>query len=377
MARPRVLIIRDGAIGDMVQITPAIRAWSQHGYRVVVACHGDEGAAVFANNPHVSQIINLPDQPSWEHRTRAVRRLVATGSYAKWVDLAGNIEGQYLWHSNRPEYHASPSFRRALNADVNYLEHLNIAVLGGDSVRMELFESPAEAELFARFRAQFPGKRLVYAQLNGSSLNKAWPFWPVFVAELHEDPGVVVITGGAGRSSILELGISEYPGVDHRRFVPLVSHGEGKGWTLRHSLLLTKHVDLVVGPETGIVNAAACWDTPKVVLHSHTAPRQLEGNHWANTISIVPDPERCPCAPCYRIVGDTDPCNHPGPDAQPWLQTAMLCMASIHPDVVIRAARKVLDDNHRDAQGNPDNAAARLPEVRARGRDDDLLAAHG
>ena len=46
-------------------------------------------------------------------------------------------------------------------------------------------------------------------------------------------------------------------------------------WGIRKSLLWTKYADLVIGTETGILNGAGCFDTPKIVMLSHSTEENL------------------------------------------------------------------------------------------------------
>lgn len=388
MAKPRMLLVRDGAIGDVIQITPAVRAWAQAGNRVTVCTHAANGWAVLANNPHVDAILDMPDGLPWAQRGRVIREYVKRHNLAanRWVDLAGSCESKYLFHASRPEYHQPVEVRRSINRGVNYIRHICCDLCGGSETRMELFASNEEQRWCDDFRRRFDGKTIVYLQLHGSSLNKAWPYWPLLVEALHRDPTTLVVTGGSPRARALEAGIFEHVGVDRNRFLPLCSNG-GDKWTLRKSIVMTRAAHMVIGPETGLINAAIAWGTPTLVLHSHAAPENLLDPSWPNVWSVTPD-ERCPCAPCYKIVGDEDgglaaddDHLYPGCDTADWgpdwLRTAYRCMAAIEPEAVYTKARTILDGIAAHAydgvdDGEPaEHAGARplLPALRPRGRD--------
>lgn len=374
-----MLLVRDGAIGDVIQVTPAIRAWAQAGFRVTVCTHRDTGDAVLANNPYVAAVLDMPHALPWLKRKAVIANYVKRHGLDsnRWIDLAGSCEGRYLWHSNRAEYTWPEAARRATNRGVNYVRHINCDLAGAPDARMELFANSREVAWCNAQRARFAGKRIMYLQLHGSSLNKAWPYWPLLVAELHKDPSLVVVTGGSPRAAILERGIHEMPGVDHRRFLPLASNG-GPAWTLRHSILMTRAAHVVVGPETGLINAAMAWGTPTVILHSHAAPENLvPEEHRRNVWSLTPD-NRAPCAPCYKIVGDEDGCDTCD-WGDFWLRSAYRCMAAIEPSAVYEKVTEVLD-GIQSAHLDHDDAAERrapegLPPVRARRPSPDAEAA--
>ena len=364
-----MVLVRDGAIGDVIQITPAVRAWAQAGYRVTVIAHRDIGDAVLANNPHVYAIHDMPHDLPWKRRTALIAQYVKRHGIDanRWIDLAGSCENRYLWHSHRPEYHYAAANRRQASAGVNYVKHICCDLAGAPDARMELHASESEQRWCDAFRARFAGKTIVYLQLHGSSLNKAWPYWPILVEALHRDPRVVVVTGGSPRATTLERGIHEYAGVDHKRFLPLASNG-GDAWTLRNAILMTRAAHVVIGPETGLINAALAWGTPTVILHSHAAPENLvPQEHRYNVVSITPDPKLAPCAPCYKIVGDEDGCDtcYWGDS---WLRSAYRCMAAIEPATVYQKVRGVLDGIQNPCvTADERGACACLPELRACG----------
>lgn len=66
--------------------------------------------------------------------------------------------------------------------------------------------------------------------------------------------------------------------------------------SLRETMALIGRADVVVGPESAIVNIASCFPgVKKVVFLSHSSKKNLtEG--WANTIALEPS---VPCYPCH------------------------------------------------------------------------------
>jgi hypothetical protein len=69
---------------------------------------------------------------------------------------------------------------------------------------------------------------------------------------------------------------------------------------------LAEVCDVMVGPETGMLNAVAHLPMPKIVLLSHSSVNNLT-KHWVNTTSI--EPQTTPCFPCHRMVYTWDDCN--------------------------------------------------------------------
>jgi hypothetical protein len=92
-------------------------------------------------------------------------------------------------------------------------------------------------------------------------------------------------------------------------------------WELRTSMVMTKWADLVIGPETGVLNAAGCFDTPKITLLSHSKHENL-CKHWSHDYCLAPQGVFChpchtlhythapapnKCAACDGAVHDTQP----------------------------------------------------------------------
>ncbi len=75
---------------------------------------------------------------------------------------------------------------------------------------------------------------------------------------------------------------------------------------IRDTLTLAKLVDVVIGCETGVLNAVAFEDNRKVVLLSHSSHENLT-KHWKNSISLAP--EGLSCYPCHRLHYTREFCN--------------------------------------------------------------------
>jgi hypothetical protein len=60
---------------------------------------------------------------------------------------------------------------------------------------------------------------------------------------------------------------------------------------------LTKFADLVIGPETALLNAAGCFDTPKITLLTHSSRENLCST-WKNDYSLQAG---CWCSPCHYL----------------------------------------------------------------------------
>jgi ADP-heptose:LPS heptosyltransferase len=74
---------------------------------------------------------------------------------------------------------------------------------------------------------------------------------------------------------------------------------------LRDVFCLSQYVDLAVGPESSVINAAACFDTPKIVLLSHSTHTNL-CKYWTNHQCL--EPQNVPCYPCHQLHYTKESC---------------------------------------------------------------------
>jgi ADP-heptose:LPS heptosyltransferase len=63
-------------------------------------------------------------------------------------------------------------------------------------------------------------------------------------------------------------------------------------------MLMCNYVDLVISPESGILNAAGCYETPKIGLLTHSNKQNLTST-FLNDYSIQAD---ISCSPCHRMI---------------------------------------------------------------------------
>jgi hypothetical protein len=136
------------------------------------------------------------------------------------------------------------------------------------------------------WRRKWEGRFLVLWALSGSAPHKAYP-WAAEVAMefLNRHKDAVTITVGDEVCRLLEW--------DHAR-----AHKKAAVWDIRSTMLATQYVDLVIGPETGVVNAAGCYSTPKICMLTHSSKANLT-KYYSNDLSMQAEID---CSPCHRMV---------------------------------------------------------------------------
>ena len=321
------LILRWGAYGDHIQITPVIRAIKQDGYHVTVHTNA-RGLAIYKNNPYVDEIIQYKDDSIAHVDLEAYWKTLAAG-YDKFVNLSGVVESGLLKPEGSIEYNWDKE-RRHRECNANYVEALlKKAGYPDADPQMELFPSNGdEARIKGYLKNKFKGKFIVLWSLSGSAFHKAYP-WCEWVAlkflNRHED--AVIIKVGDAACMLLEW--------EH----PRTSCMSDK-WDIRTSILSTKYVNLVVGTETGILNAAGCFDTPKLVLLSHSTPENLT-KHWRNVTPLNAD---VLCIFCHQLHYTRRSCRCDKVTGAP------CCMAELDPKLVSNTIEKYYQNWKRNGK---------------------------
>ncbi len=291
----RACIVRYGALGDQVTITPLIRLLAEDGYAVTVSTQVN-ASGVIEHNPFVSNILRqerdiVPNPELGEYWAEW------KGCYDRYINLSESVEGSLLRVEGRMDFYTPAAWRRAHAEGVNYYDR-TMEVAGypqAVGLRPELYFTDKEERKVAKFLEPVKDRFVVDWVLRGSSHHKMYPLvQPLLKHWLEARPDTVACLSGGSDAAGLAF--------DHPQVVNLV----GK-WPVRQSMLLTKYANLVVGPETGLMNAAGCWDQPKILLLSHSAADNIS-KHWANCTNVTPDPELAPCHPCYQMHYTKESC---------------------------------------------------------------------
>ncbi|MBF0508961.1 MAG: hypothetical protein HQK57_08555 [Deltaproteobacteria bacterium] len=319
----KALVIRYGAIGDHIMASTLLPYLKADGFQVYYQYTMD-GKNILRGNPHVDvflkhdESIPHPDLPHyWD----------GLGSgYDRVVNLSESIERRLLlFHQDRERYELPLAERQALGQKNYYEETVRC---GGyepvGPVRGELFFSPAQTAWARSFMRRLRGTRVILWILSGSAVHKAYPHAEqVGLDTLARHKNVVIVTVGDELCRLLEW--------NHPRTI-----NKAGRWPLWKSLIMSRYAHLVIGGETGVMNAAGCFDTPKICLLSHSSKENLT-KHWVNDFSI---PSPAACSPCHRMIYDASaqcPKRHPVTRATP-------CMDQIGPKMVVETIDRVLSD---------------------------------
>ena len=282
----KCLNIRHGAFGDAIMATAVIPYLEKDGYDIDFYTN-TKGEMIIKYDPRISRIIlhdeSIPVEDLPEHWKR-----IGDG-YDKVVNLHNLIENNMLFTYPQPEYFFSVRKRRELVGDRNYTD-LHIEKAGykpetGSRLSSLCFSAEEKARGRSWARKHKRHFKIVWA-LAGSSVHKVWRYFEPCAREFlarHED--VWIFTVGEYASKLLTF--------KHKR----VQNTMFWNMSFRDAMLLTKYADLVISPETGIINAAGAFRTPKICLLTHSGKANLT-KHYKNDYSL-----QAPvwCSPCHLI----------------------------------------------------------------------------
>jgi ADP-heptose:LPS heptosyltransferase len=291
--RKRACIIRYGAIGDLIMVTPLIRALHEDGYDVTMNVSTYSKDAI-TNNPYVSNIIPH-ERNVVDNQELGAYWATWAQEYDKYINLSESIEGSLLKIEARRDFYTPKAFREATCSEGYLDKTMRIAGYPDAPKRQELFFSKSEEAWRDKFLKPYKDKFTIGWGLNGSSAHKRYAILePTLRSWLEdkEDAQVFLLGNEAARPLTFE----------HPQVRSLISE-----ISLRELFCMLEKLNVVVGPESAIINAAACWTNPKIVLLSHSSESNLCSN-WTNYVALKPDAAIAPCYPCHQMHNSADTC---------------------------------------------------------------------
>jgi ADP-heptose:LPS heptosyltransferase len=302
-------VVRYGAIGDVLQSAAIIATLRDEGYHVTFMCE-PRGEELLRHDPNVDafwvqdkdQVPNQELPAYWEHVAQR---------FDRFINLSETVEGTLLAMPGRANFGFPQAVRHEL-CDRNYAEFM--AAVAELPFKPELHFVPTAEEkqraadalgdiaeaanpdwvMGAKWHKPFT----ILWVLSGSAMHKVYPHQDAVIARiLAEIPNAHVITVGDDFARVLEAGWEEEERV-HRRCGEL---------SVRDTLALAQLVDLVIGPETGVLNGVAFEQNHKIVLLSHSSEENLT-KHWVNTEAL--HTQVTPCYPCHRLHMVADKFKH-------------------------------------------------------------------
>jgi ADP-heptose:LPS heptosyltransferase/predicted SAM-dependent methyltransferase len=273
------LVCRFGAFGDLMQASSVFAGLKKQGYHVTLMT-SLPGADVVSQDPHIDSVMLLDvDQiPNanlgdfWRYQAK---------KFDKFVNLSESVEGTFLAMGGRTPHAWPPALRHKM-MNKNYVEFQHELAGVPHDPQVKFFATEDEKKWAKKERAKMD-EFVVMWSLAGSSVHKAWAGLDnIMAALLIQYPTVHIVLVGGPECAMLEAGWEK----ESR-----VTKTCGK-WSIRQSLSFITEANLLIGPETGVMNAAANEEVPKILFLSHSTKENLSRD-WVNTTSLYGKGTKC------------------------------------------------------------------------------------
>ena len=325
-----ILVIKPGAIGDLLQITPTVRALKERfpAAKITVLVGLEGTMPLFEHNPHVAQVL-VCNRKGGQRGVWGMLRLLCT-IHRNRYDLVVNFQRARVvtwlitlaaWPRRVLVYRKARN--RQVHAVVNHLE--TISPLGiapqGRNYSLELYLTEADTRIADAFfkQAGLEGRTLVAFNPGASNLMKCWPpeKFAQLAIKLQQELRVSILVVGGPYEAHLFDAIAV-----HMDEPPLNLVGKTSLLTL--GAVLKRTVCLVSG-DTGPLHVATAVGTPVVALFGAIDP--VRTGPVGDRHIIIRHPELA-CVPCMAKA-----CTNP---------VYRECMEKIEVDEVFAAVKQFL-----------------------------------
>lgn len=272
-------VVRPGNFGDALWASSITRKLKDEGYHVTAYVE-PFGEQVLRHEPSIDRIIVVSRDAVPEAEWGAMWE-AESKRYDRWINFCQSIETTLLTVPNMLNYYWPDATRRSMCAR-NYVEFMHEVAAVPYELGQRFVHADSERQWAREERRKLKGRVVVLCNA-GSTAPKWWPYAPAFAGLLAELEVHVVVMG--------DLKGLEYPASP---FIHVKGTGE---WSIRQSIAFVQVADAVVGQETGVLNAVACEEVPKVVMLSHSTAQNLTRD-WAKCVALSGE---APCYPCHRI----------------------------------------------------------------------------
>lgn len=316
----KAAVVRYGAFGDLIQASSILPGLKAQGYEVTLYTT-PAGWDIVRHDPHINHVI-LQDPDQVPNHLLGEFFLNEEKKYDKFVNLCESVEGTLLAIPGRVNHTWSQEMRHKY-MNVNYSEFAHDIAGVPMPPKQKFYMSDEEFQWATEeYMKMTPMGPVIVFSLAGSSIHKTWPHIDtVFARILLTYPEAQIVMVGGPECVMLEAGWEAEPRVHRRSGV----------WSIRQSLSFASVADLVVGPETGLLNAVGMLESvAKIVTLSHSSANNLT-KHWKRTISLSqPVDHKIPCSAsaCHRMHYGFEYCSR---DEEIGVAT---CQAKISPDAM-------------------------------------------
>lgn len=248
------VIVRSGAIGDLLMLTPALAAWKFKTGKKVRLCCFPHHFPLFEGSGLVDELIPYP------------LPFDRTNTISEIISLENTMEVDH-------EHHITDVFAKALGIDTPLTSYHPIYSVSKDE------EKKAKAYIFK-------GRPTVACQLVPSVANRNWTpqQWSEVIFNLEQKGWGVLLMGSPG----------QIPPLNEKSQTPFIRNLSQEKITLRESAAILSLCDAFVGVDSGMLHMANALDVPAVGLFGPFSWK-IRTAHSKTTTALQGN---APCAPC-------------------------------------------------------------------------------
>jgi heptosyltransferase II len=332
---PDVLVVRFSAIGDILLITPLLRAIRTQypGARIAVLTK-EQYVPLLSHNPHLSEVLSVAPGEG----IRAIAERIRSVRYTHLLDLHGNLRSQALrrlapgpWRSYAKRWLERATlitvkrdiYRGEIPIAERYFEAAQELDVQPDGQPPDFFIGE-EADAHAADRLSTLGlgqDRPIVAMAPGAAhATKRWPveYWVDLVRRITPTGADVALLGGPDDTELARR-ISDLAGASVGSVAGILG--------LQETGAVIRRAEVLISGDTGVMHMATGVGTPVVALFGPTV-RQFGFFPYHSEAAVVE--LDLPCRPCSAHGSARCPLGH------------HRCMRQMLPDLVFAKLTKAL-----------------------------------
>ena len=287
MAKGKALIIRHGALGDCIQST-AVIPYVQRDYAEIDYLCSPHTAPILEHNPRLNRIMKYTRDSVPLDQLHSYYKLLSQ-DYDMTFVLTQTVESRLVFAYPQEQYYYPLAKRRKLCSDKNYIEE-QIRACGYEpegNPKAEIYFGKEDILAAKQLRHRLKKHFLILWPQVGSSINKGYlHFGRVADMVLDTIPEAIILTAGEfGEAFKLSLVDDRIINLGLMNLAPMTTFA------------VSKIVDLVIGPDSAVLNASGCFDVAKICMLNHSSKTNIT-KHWTNDFSIQ---AQCYCSPCHYL----------------------------------------------------------------------------
>jgi ADP-heptose:LPS heptosyltransferase len=300
MDKPKLLLIAYRAFGDFIYTAPVLPYLFEK-YDVYLDCSFKVYSMVY-DDPRFKKVAlfaveNYPDPEerakTMEERWAKLREQIKPDAE---INLNATLEVMCIAERFQEQFHWPVGERRMYFGSSGFYDAIfaRIGMTVPNPLKLDgLYFNEAELKWFEKWQERHKEHFVVLLAMAGSTGQKRFANAPELAMKIVEKyPDAVVYMGGGDDLA------DKVP--THDRIKNICGSRIG----LRQAVLITKGVDMVIGPETFLLVAAGMWGTPKCIMATTSSVWQMT-QYQKNDYSI-----QAPiwCSPCHRAIYATNDC---------------------------------------------------------------------